>query len=432
VLRDKIRILMVSGSPSLNYRYLRVALKNDPAIDLLSFIILRTPSDIMNVPLQEQSLIPFPVDTLFSKELKNFDLLIFDNFSYNLFLRKTHLESIERFVKEGGGFAAIGGPQFLETNRLLGSALEEMVPVRMSGKEFYRRGSSFGVKLSRGGKGHPITRFSAEENSNTRFWQEMPSLNGMNLVDSKGSAKVLLESTGDLSRPILTVGNYGGGRTLALATDDSWKWYMGMVAQGKGNWAYLRFMERMVRWLTRDPSLDPVQVAWMEGETRLGQRKEFRIQIREAELPPGSKGEMKLTVLNPDGLQMDARLEEEGGRQPNEFLGSFIPEKEGIYKLKIETPGGSREENVLITETWEDQDGIPDHEQLKRIAVLTGGRVLGKGDDPLKVIERVAKKGEKHFFEETKVPLWGNFYALALILVLLTSEWYFRRRWGLH
>ena len=71
---------MVTGSPSLNYRFLRTAFKNDPSIDLLSFVILRTPSNILNVPLQEQSLIPFPVETLFSKELKNFDLLIFDNF----------------------------------------------------------------------------------------------------------------------------------------------------------------------------------------------------------------------------------------------------------------------------------------------------------------------------------------------------------------
>src|SRR4030066_4215 len=68
VVRDKIRILMVSGGPSMNYRFMRTALKNDPSIDLLSFVILRTPSDILNVPPQELSLIPFPVETLFSKE----------------------------------------------------------------------------------------------------------------------------------------------------------------------------------------------------------------------------------------------------------------------------------------------------------------------------------------------------------------------------
>ncbi len=430
VLKDKIRILMVSGRPSLNYRFMRFAFKNDPAIDLLSFIILRTPADIMNVPLQEQSLIPFPVDTLFSKELKNFDLLIFDDFSYNLFLRPTHLESIQQFVKEGGGFAAIGGPQFLETNKLLSSPIEDIAPVRLSGREFYRRGSPSGVKLSRAGKAHPITRFSPEESYDVHLWQEMPPLNGINLVDSKGSARVLLESADEFSRPILTVGNYGQGRTLALATDDSWKWYMGMVAQGKGNWAYLRFMERMVRWLTKDPSLDPIQVTWMEGETQLGQPREFRIQLREEELSVRAKGQMKLTVLNPDGLQTDVQFQ--GGRQSNEYLGSFRPEKEGIYKLKIETQGGFREETLLVTEPLESQDGAPDHEHLRRIAALTGGKMLNKADDPLKIIESFAGKGEKRFFEETKVPLWGSFYGLALILLFLTTEWYFRRRWGLH
>ena len=70
VVRDKIRILMITGSPSMNYRYLRMALKNDPSLDLLSFVILRLPSNILNVPVQEQSLIPIPVDTLFAKELK--------------------------------------------------------------------------------------------------------------------------------------------------------------------------------------------------------------------------------------------------------------------------------------------------------------------------------------------------------------------------
>jgi hypothetical protein len=117
VVRDKIRVLMVSGSPSMNYRFMRGALKDNPSIDLLSFVILRTPTDIINVPLQEQSLIPFPVDTLFTRDLKNFDLLIFDNFPPHLYLRPTHLEGVREFIKNGGGFAVIGGPNFLAEGR---------------------------------------------------------------------------------------------------------------------------------------------------------------------------------------------------------------------------------------------------------------------------------------------------------------------------
>ena len=93
---------MISGNPSMNYRFMRTALKNDPSIDLLSFVILRTPTNILNVPLQEQSLIPFPVETLFTKELANFDLLIFDNLSSHLYI-PTQLPREHQGVREEGG-----------------------------------------------------------------------------------------------------------------------------------------------------------------------------------------------------------------------------------------------------------------------------------------------------------------------------------------
>ncbi|MDI7262015.1 MAG: hypothetical protein QME90_19135, partial [Thermodesulfobacteriota bacterium] len=190
VVRDKIRILMVSGNPSMNYRFMRIALKNDPSIDLLSFVILRTPSDILNVPTHEQSLIPFPVETLFSKEIKNFDLLIFDNFKYPLYLSPHHLESIREFVRGGGGFAMIGGPNLVNEGRYAVTPIGEILPVRFAEKEDYRRDSKVGVRLSRAGVLHPIMRLSSDTVGDTAgddahrlsFWQEMPPLDGFNLL----------------------------------------------------------------------------------------------------------------------------------------------------------------------------------------------------------------------------------------------------------
>ncbi|HSB06748.1 MAG TPA: glutamine amidotransferase, partial [Thermodesulfobacteriota bacterium] len=218
VYRDKIRILMVSGSPSLNYRYMRSAFKNDPTIDLLSFVILRTPANIINVPLQEQSLIPFPVETLFINELKNFDLVIFDDFFYRPYLNLSHLEHVKEFVRGGGSFAVIGGPNFFGQGGYEGTPLEEILPARLSGKEDYRRDLPSGVTLSRLGMIHPITRFSSEGNNHQGLWHEMPPLDGINLLEAKSSGRVLLESTDGIPRPILVVGNYGKGRVLILGT----------------------------------------------------------------------------------------------------------------------------------------------------------------------------------------------------------------------
>ncbi len=91
VHRDKIRVLTLSGSPSWNYRFLRLALKQDPFIDLISFVFLRTPTDGVDVPENQLSLIPFPIDVIFLQELKNFDLIIFDNLSYRSYFNRRYL-----------------------------------------------------------------------------------------------------------------------------------------------------------------------------------------------------------------------------------------------------------------------------------------------------------------------------------------------------
>lgn len=428
VVRDKIRILMASGNPSLSYRFMRMAFKNDPSIDLLSFIILRTPSDIINVPLQEQSLIPFPVETLFSKELKNFDLVIFDNFPFSLYISSNHLQSLREFVKEGGGFAVIGGPNLSNAGGYGIGLIGDVLPVRFTGTENYRRNLVAGVKLSRAGTTHPLTQLSLDKEENIHLWQEMPALDGLNLLETKGSGTVLLESSDGTSRPVLVLGNYGKGRVLSLATDYSWKWYMGMVGRGQGNWAYFKLMERMARWLTKDPSLEPLEIILPERAGLIGQEREIRIKVREEDFS-SRKGAVSLSVLNPDGARVEAKLRKTG--PSGEYLASFLPEKAGAYRVKIETPSGSLEESVMIAGTLEDFDGAPDIERLRMASTSTGGKLLSKTDDLLKEIETYSRKDEKTFVEERHIPLWGTLYILILIVALLSTEWYLRRRWGL-
>ncbi len=425
VVRDKIRVLMISGSPSMNYRFMRSGLKDNPSVDLLSFVILRTPTDIINVPLQEQSLIPFPVETLFTKELKNFDLLIFDNFPPHLYLRPNHLDGVRDFVKEGGSFAVIGGPYFSEEGRYGSPPLEEILPVRLKKKENYRRGSPIGVKLSRAGSTHPITDFAREE----AFWKEIPSLDGINLQEAKGSASVLVESSEGASQPILTVGTYGKGRVLTLGTDYAWKWHTGMVARGKGNVFYLRLLERMVRWLTKDPSLEWVQITLPEKRGEVGEEVGFTINMRQDSLSPTPTASVSVSLWDPDGIRMESEIKK--GKDSRELLGSFLPKKNGVYRIKIETQKGSVEDSLLIGTPAEHLDAFPDHDRLRQIAASTGGKMLNTAEEVSKEADHVAEKRTRRFVEERRFPLWENLYVLGGIVLLLSGEWYLRRKWGL-
>lgn len=437
VLRDKIRILMVSGTPSLNYRFLRTALKNDPAIDLLSFVILRTPSNILNVPTQEQSLIPFPVETLFSKEIKNFDLLIFDNFKYPLYLSPHHLEGIREFVRGGGGFALIGGPNLPPEGRYSVSPIGELLPVRFTEKEGYKRDSQTAVRLSRAGAVHPILRFSsdlsagslADKADRSDFWRKMPPLEGLNLWQAKSTSTVLLETGEGIPWPVLTVSGYGKGRVLALATDYAWKWYMGLVAKGQGNHAYLRLVDRMVRWLSKDPGLDPIGVILPESGSIVDHELEVRIKLGDEDLAPNLRSKVSFQVFDPDGLKIDSKLKP--AAPPGGYLGSFSPGKGGIYKLKIETPADSLDESVVVNGLFGNLDAAPNHEYLKKISASTGGKFISGRDELFKEIEGLARKGGSSFLEEKKFLLWANPLVMILVLGCLAAEWYFRRRWGL-
>jgi uncharacterized membrane protein len=433
VVRDKIRILMVSGNPSMNYRFMRVALKSDPSIDLLSFVILRTPSDILNVPSHEQSLIPFPVETLFLKELATFDLLIFDNFNYSLFLSPDYLESIRSYVESGGGFALIGGPGVYIEGKDRLSPLGDMLPFRFVEEEFYRRDSPVGLRLTQAGAGHPLMQLaddlSGAASDPFRSWQQLPPLDGINLIEIKESADVLLESADGIAWPILTVADYRKGRVAAIASDYAWKWYMGMVADGKGNQVYLRLMHRMVRWLTKDPGLNPVQVILPERATAAGQEIDVRIRYRGELTPPGSDTAVSFSVFNPEGVKIPSTLKPIA--QPGEHLVTFHPRKGGIYRIRVETLLGNVEESMIVAGPLESLDAAPDHDQLNKIAESTGGKYLAPEDDLLSAIEEYARKAEKKFVEEKHLPIWATPFVMVIVLALLSSEWYFRRRWGL-
>jgi hypothetical protein len=152
VQRDKIRVLTLSGSPAWNYRFLRMAMKQDPLIELVSFVFLRTPTDSVDVPDSRLSLIPFPIDDIFLEELKNFDVVFFDDFSHRAYFNPVYLDKVKDFVRDGGGLAMLGGVRSFDSGGYGESALKEVLPVEMDGKGTYRNDSSVPPALTPSGR----------------------------------------------------------------------------------------------------------------------------------------------------------------------------------------------------------------------------------------------------------------------------------------
>ncbi len=444
VARDKIRVLLVCGSPTWNYRFLRQGLKQDPSIDMISFVILRTPTDVVNVPESQLSLIPFPTQRLFTQELKNFDLIIFENFSYQLYFPWYYLENVRKYVQEGGAFAMIGGTLAFSQGGYAGTPIEEILPVALRpDRNDYRTGTQRMV-LTEEGKAHPITRLSPDATENQRIWDMLPELDAFNLVgQAKPGATVLGISSGRLDDrpavPLLAMQRFGDGRTLALMSDYIWKWNFQMAGRLDSNQYYLQFVRQMVRWLIRDPILKQVRIMADASEFPVGSDVTGTLQVLQDDYRPTENATLSTKLRTPHGTETPVQYVPTGN--PGEYRYRFRADEEGIYELDVQADigGKTHEANRLLLRVQrpgdESQHAAPNHKLLRDIAERTGGTFF-----PIYAPARPSVASLVEFFggapsykvlEETQLRLRETLPLFLVVLGVLGVEWWWRRRVGL-
>ena len=135
-VRDKLRVLLVSGKPHPGERMWRNLLKSDANVDLVHFTILRPPEKGADgTPINELSLIAFPVADLFGRRIKDFDLIIFDRYAQQSILPYVYLENIANYVRDGGALLMAEGPEFSTPDGLYYSPLGAISPAEPSGDD---------------------------------------------------------------------------------------------------------------------------------------------------------------------------------------------------------------------------------------------------------------------------------------------------------
>jgi uncharacterized membrane protein len=440
VQRDKLRVLTLSGAPAWNYRFLRMALKQDPLIDLVSFVFLRTPTDSVDVPDSRLSLIPFPIDDLFLDELKNFDVVVLDDFSHRSYFNPVYLERVRDFVRDGGGLAMFGGVRGFDTGGYGESALKEALPVELDNKGSYHNGGNLRPALTAAGKAHPITRLLPDSRSNEEAWRQMPPLTGYNEVRAaRGETLVTATNNGSgAAVPLLTVGRFGKGRTLALMSDEAWRW--NFVAAGNRDTPqhHLKLIRQSIRWLAQEPSFEQVQIRPIPL-AKPGEKTTISLRVLKDDFTPARQASVQLRVVGPDGEPMiipASATAEEG-----EYYGEYTPVKEGAYRVEAEATlagkslGKAAAGFSVAYPFAENEDGLPRLDLLKEIAEVSAGEYFSIQDWNEKSLEVIAAKLEKHtpssIIEQRQTKLWSTLWPFAIVLVLLSVEWWMRRKWGL-
>jgi len=440
VHRDKIRVLTLSGSPAWNYRFLRMAMKQDPLIELVSFVFLRTPTDTVDVPDNQLSLIPFPIDDIFLEELKNFDVVFFDDFSHRAYFNPVYLERVKDFVRDGGGLAMLGGFRSFDSGGYAESALKDVLPVELDNKGRYQTQATVRPVLTASGKVHPITRLLPDPKANEEAWAKMPPLADLNQVRG-ARGETLLSASGDgaaTGSPLLTIGRFGKGRSLALMTDDVWRWNFIAVGNRETPQNHLKLIRQAVRWLAQEPAFEQVQIRPIPT-SRPGEKVTIKLRVLKDDFTPTPQASVQLRVFGPEGEPslVSATADSEEG----EYTGEYTPTKEGSYRVEAEaslagkTLGKDKTSFSVAFPYGETDDGRPRTDLLKQIAEASHGEFFSINDWNDKALDKIAAKLESHapsqIVEQRQTRLWSTLWPFSIILALLSVEWWMRRKWGL-
>ena len=307
-IRERLKVMLVSGEPNMGLRNWRNLLNSDPSVDLIHFTILRPPNKQDLTPVGELSLIPFPTRELFQLNLKDFDLIIFDQYHLRGILPQYYLKNIVEYVVNGGALLDTAGPSYAGQYSLSLSPLQSILPTEPTGELIIKE---FTPKITNHGMRHPVTANlqdinEDQEENNWGSWYRM--VEGI-AVDGD----VLLE--GPEKRPLLVLNRIGQGRVAQILSDQSWIWTRS--EENKGPQADL--LRRLVHWLMKEPDLEENELsAKFENNTLI---------IKRNSLVPDLK---PVTTISPNNEINKIELVDIGNGQQ---IASILEPEPGIWKL---------------------------------------------------------------------------------------------------
>jgi hypothetical protein len=365
-VRDRLRVLLVSGQPYPGLRVWRNLLKADPAVDLVHFTILRPPEKQDGTPIRELALIAFPSRELFEVKLQEFDLVIFDRYTRRGLLPLPYLENVARYVENGGALLEAAGPEFASPASLYRTPLSRVLPGRPSGEVFER---GYKPTVSELGRRHPVTA-GFQTGDGEPEWGRWFRQIDVEPTD----AQVLM--TGVSDRPLLLLKRVGEGRVAQLLSDHHWLWQRGF--EGGGPQAAL--LRRLVHWLMKEPELEE------ESLTAASSGDGIVVQHHSLSTAP-----VTLEAVSPNGKTTTLQVQ---------------PGEDGVARTQIQTDedglwrisDGERTAYATPRPIAEAEltDMRATEEKLGPLAEATGGAVVWLADQGVPDLRRVDRDRRTH------------------------------------
>lgn len=409
-IRDRLRVLLVSGEPHPGERTWRNLLKADASVDLVHFTILRPPEKQDGTPIKELSLIAFPTRELFVEKLDEFDLIIFDRYQRRGILPMMYLANIADYVKRGGAVLIAAGPDFAAEDGLYNTPLNSVLQVVPSGQVLQ---GGFKPRVTDRGQRHPVTRDLPGAQGPTPNWGRW-----FRLVDAEAESGEVVMSGLD-SKPLLVLSREEQGRLALLLSDHGWLWARGY----EGGGPQTELLRRLAHWLMKEPDL--------EEEYLSGKQDNDNIVIERRTMADKTD---PVTVTLPSGATKQVELKQ---ITPGVWRADLVVTEPGIHRLA----DGKLTAAVAIgsADPKETADPVATEVKLAPVARATGGGLywledysglprLVKADAGRQMAGSGwlgLKANDAHRVRAVhELPLFSTLGSLGLLLMAFAAMWY--------
>ena len=434
------RVLMIEGSPGHDHSFLKRVWHADPGIALdavvrkglndrgeYTFYVqgdpARTPALATGYPLTREALF-------------RYDAVVLANIEPGFF-RPKQLEMTAAFVADRGGGLLLLGPATLDRDGLAGSALEAAVPVELVDQarmgDYRGAGGHATLVLTADGAGHAMMQLAPTVDETRARWERVPALAGaVGVGDVKPGASVLAVATDErpgVTRPLIVVHRYGGGRAMVFAGRAAWRWRMLLPAEER---TYETFWGQVARWLG-GAAPDPISVTTRGGGDP-GGSMHLEVRVSDADHAPILDAAPVVTVTGPGGGTEVVRPVL-GGGGAGLYGAELSPRDPGVYR--VEAVVDHHGDRLGAASTWflvggadpELADPWLDEAALQRTAEASGGRYVEQDD--ITALRRLVVDGMTADVAPTVRPLWHDAWVFLILAGALAAEWSLRRRWGL-
>ncbi len=235
------------------------------------------------------------------------------------------------------------------------------------------------------------------------------------------------QSNSDEELVLLAYQLYGQGRVLTVNTSGLWRWAFRKKGEPADEFIYDRLWGGLLRWIISGSDfLAGHQTALRSSRRTYTDQQPARFLIRTRQIDPATY-QPRLTIKG-DGQTVELQPRPES---PGTWLAEAGPFSPGTYQVtltnNVGTPPTLTTTIEVVSGSIEDRQLSADPDLMRKLADVSEGKTLQRGD--LSQFAGIFSqwRAERRLADE-KQSLWDRWWLFAVIIALLSAEWYLRRQ----